>query len=493
MNFEPVIGLEVHVQLKTKSKLFCPCPTTFGEEGNRNTCPVCLGWPGSLPVVNEEALKLAIRAGLALQCQVAERIKFDRKNYFYPDLPKAYQISQYDMPVNGRGYVDVETKIDNGTDSSSGSGATTPERFVTRRIGITRAHLEEDAGKLIHEGVADGSLVDYNRGGVPLLEIVSEPDIRSPREAYDYLKALKAILQYAEVSDCDMEKGSLRCDANVSVRPVGQEKFGTRVEIKNLNSFKMVERAIQYEIERQTRALEDGESIVQETRLWDDPKGMTYSMRSKEDAHDYRYFPDPDLVPFTLARETVEAIRKTLPELPLDRAKRFIADYGLPEYDAYTLVEDKRISEYFEDVVKAGVAAKTSSNWILTELLAVLNTKNLAIESSPVPPESFARLLRLIEDGTLSGKMAKDVLGMMFDTGKDAETIVKEKGLVQVSDTSLIEKAVEKAIAANPRAVEEFKAGKQKALGAIVGFVMKETQGKANPQLTNEILRRKLG
>ena len=272
---------------------------------------------------------------------------------------------------------------------------------------------------------------DYNRGGVPLLEIVSEPDIRSPREAYDYLKALKAILQYAEVSDCDMEKGSLRCDANVSVRPVGQEKFGTRVEIKNLNSFKMVERAIQYEIERQTRALEDGESIVQETRLWDDPKGMTYSMRSKEDAHDYRYFPDPDLVPFTLARETVEAIRKTLPELPLDRAKRFIADYGLPEYDAYTLVEDKRISEYFEDVVKAGVAAKTSSNWILTELLAVLNTKNLAIESSPVPPESFARLLRLIEDGTLSGKMAKDVLGMMFDTGKDAETIVKEKGLVR--------------------------------------------------------------
>jgi len=471
--------LEVHVQLKTKSKLFCSCPTTFGEEGNRNTCPGCLGWPGSLPVVNEEALRLAIRAGLALNCRVAERLKFDRKNYFYPDLPKAYQISQSDMPVNGRGEVLIETRDADG-------------KYTEKKIGITRAHLEEDAGKLLHEGIADGSLVDYNRGGMPLLEIVSDPDIRSPREAYDYLTTLKAILQYAEVSDCDMEKGSLRCDANVSVRPAGQERFGTRVEIKNLNSFKMVQRAIQCEIERQVRALEDGETIVQETRLWNDAKGMTYSMRSKEDAHDYRYFPDPDLVPFTLTRETVEAIRKTLPELPLERAKRLMRDYGIPEYDAYTLVENKALADYFEVCLAEKGNAKQTSNWILTELLAVLNVKNLEIENCPVAPKTFAGLLGLIETGTLSGKMAKDVLGMMFDTGKDAETIVKEKGLVQVSDTGLIEKAVEKAIAANPKAVEEFKAGKQKALGAIVGFVMKETQGKANPKVVNEILLKKL-
>ncbi|HOE68587.1 MAG TPA: Asp-tRNA(Asn)/Glu-tRNA(Gln) amidotransferase subunit GatB [Candidatus Omnitrophota bacterium] len=496
MNYEPVIGLEVHVQLKTKSKLFCPCPTTFGEEGNRNTCPVCLGWPGSLPVVNEEALRLGIKAGLALNCKVAERLKFDRKNYFYPDLPKAYQISQYDMPVNGRGEVLIETKTPDG-------------KTVEKKIGITRAHLEEDAGKLLHEGIVDGSLVDYNRGGVPLLEIVSEPDIRSPQEAYDYLTALKAILRYAEVSDCDMEKGSLRCDANVSVRPVGQEKFGTKVEIKNLNSFKMVQRAIQCEIARQIEAITDGETIVQETRLWNDAKGMTFSMRSKEDAHDYRYFPDPDLVPFTLTRETVEAIRKTLPELPLERAKRFMRDHGLPEYDACTLVEDKKVADYFEECLKGRergqtpfsedrekvsdpFSAKRASNWILTELLALLNAKGLTVENCPVAPKAFAGLLNLIEGGTISGKIAKDVLGMMFETGKDAETLVKEKGLVQVSDAGLIEEAVEKAIAANPNAVAEFKAGKQKAVGAIVGFVMKETGGKANPKVVNEILCRKL-
>ncbi|HNX68180.1 MAG TPA: Asp-tRNA(Asn)/Glu-tRNA(Gln) amidotransferase subunit GatB [Candidatus Omnitrophota bacterium] len=499
MNYEAVIGLEVHVQLKTKSKLFCSCSTEFGAEGNSHTCPVCLGWPGSLPVVNEEALKLGIRAGLALNCKVAERLKFDRKNYFYPDLPKAYQISQYDMPVNGRGYVDVETR-----DTSSGPRTTQKNAeaqsvdrgswpVVRKRIGITRAHLEEDAGKLLHEGIADGSLVDYNRGGVPLLEIVSEPDIRSPQEAYDYLTTLKAILQYAEVSDCDMEKGSLRCDANVSVRPVGQEKFGTKVEIKNLNSFKMVQKAIQYEIERQIDAIRDGEMIVQETRLWNDVKGSTFSMRSKEEAHDYRYFPDPDLVPFTLSRETVEAIRKTLPELPLERAKRFIKEFGLSEYDAYTLVEDKKLAEYFEATVRAGAAAKSASNWILTELLAVLNAKGLAAESCPVQPAAFAALLKLIERGTISGKIAKDVLTMMFETGKDADRIVKEKGLVQVSDTGLIEKAVEKAIAANPNAVAEYKAGKQKAIGAIVGAVMKEMAGKANPKLVNEILLNKLG
>ncbi len=494
MNYEPVIGLEVHVQLKTKSKLFCSCSTEFGAEGNKHTCPVCLGWPGSLPVLNEAALKLGIRVGLALNCKVAERLKFDRKNYFYPDLPKAYQISQFDMPVNGKGWLDIET----GTGPEKRGPV--PELFVVKRIGITRAHLEEDAGKLLHEGITDGSLVDYNRGGIPLLEIVSEPDLRSPQEAYDYLTALKAILQYVEVSDCDMEKGSLRCDANVSVRPVGQEKLGTKVEIKNLNSFKMVQKAIQYEIERQTEACEAGETIVQETRLWNDTKGTTFSMRSKEEAHDYRYFPEPDLVPFTLSREVVEEIRKTLPELPLERAKRFIKEFALSEYDAYTLVEDKKLAEYFEAVVTQGQVlkkedlslAKLASNWVLTELLAVLNSKGLGIEHCLVTAKAFAGLLKLIDNGTVSGKTAKDVLGMMFETGKDADSIVKEKGLTQVSDTGLIEKAVEKSIAANPTAVAEFKAGKQKALGALVGAVMKETGGKANPKIVNELLMQKL-
>ena len=497
MEYEPVIGLEVHVQLKTKSKLFCSCSTEFGAEGNSHTCPVCLGWPGSLPVLNEAALQLGIKAGLALDCKVAERLKFDRKNYFYPDLPKAYQISQFDMPVNGKGWLDIEVKKGLGTrDSSATQQRTDPSSgggLETRRIGITRAHLEEDAGKLLHEGITDGSLVDYNRGGVPLLEIVSEPDLRSPQEAYDYLTTLKAILQYAEVSDCDMEKGSLRCDANVSVRPAGQEKFGTKVEIKNLNSFKMVQKAIQYEIERQTRACENGETIVQETRLWDDVKGTTFSMRSKEEAHDYRYFPEPDLVPFTLSREAVEQIRKTLPELPMARAKRFIREFGISEYDAYVLVQEKKLAEFFEACILEGAGAKPASNWIQTELLAMLNAKNIAIRDCPVAPKAFAGLLKLIEVGTVSGKTAKDVLQEMAATGKAAEAIVNEKGLTQVSDTGLIEKAVEKAIAANPSAVAEFKAGKQKALGALVGAVMKETGGKANPKIVNEILLKLLG
>lgn len=491
MEYEPVIGLEVHVQLKTKSKMFCACSTEFGVEGNKNTCPVCLGWPGSLPVVNEQALKLAIRAGLALNCKVAERLKFDRKNYFYPDLPKAYQISQYDMPVNGKGFVDIETKT--LTPSLSQGERAGEGNLKIKRIGITRAHLEEDAGKLLHEGIADGSLVDYNRGGIPLLEIVSEPDLRSPQEAYDYLTTLKAILQYIEVSDCDMEKGSLRCDANVSIRPAGEKKLGTKVEIKNLNSFKMVQRALEYEIERQTGMLADGEKIVQETRLWEDKKGVTVSMRSKEEAHDYRYFPEPDLVPFTLSRNVVDEIKKTLPELPLERAKRFVKTFGISEYDAQVLCQEKKLAEYFEACVKEGAGAKSASNWIQSEILAILNEKNLSVEKFPITAASTAGTIRLIEKGAISGKIAKEVYREMFETGKDAETIVKEKGLTQVSDTGLIEKAVEKAIAANPAAVQEFKAGKQKALGALVGFVMKETAGKANPKLVNEILINKLG
>lgn len=480
MQYEPVIGLEVHVQLKTKSKLFCSCPTEFGAEGNKHTCPVCLGWPGSLPVVNETALKLAIKAGLALNCKVAERLKFDRKNYFYPDLPKAYQISQYDMPVNGKGWLDVETKGPDGA-------------VVEKRIGITRAHLEEDAGKLLHEGIPDGSLVDYNRGGIPLLEIVSEPDLRSPQEAYDYLTALKAILQCIEVSDCDMEKGSLRCDANISVRPAGQEKFGTKVEIKNLNSFKMVARAIQYEIDRQIEAIEGGETVVQETRLWNDAKGETFSMRSKEEAHDYRYFPEPDLVPFTLSKETVAAVRKTVPELPREREKRFIRDYGITVLDAAVLVQENKNAEFFEACVAAGAGAKAASKWILNELLAILNEKNIAIENCLVKPDALAGIIRLTEAQTISNTTAKAVLLEMAATGKAADVIVKEKNLAQVADTGLIEKAVEKAITANPVSVADFKAGKQKALGALVGAVMKETQGKANPKIINEILLKKLG
>ena len=477
--FEPVIGLEVHCQLDTKSKLFCACPTHFGAEANLNTCPVCLGWPGSLPVLNEQALKFGVKTGLALNCNIAERLKFDRKNYFYPDLPKAYQISQYDMPVNKNGFLMIEIKRPDGS-------------LEEKRIGITRAHLEEDAGKLLHEGIKDGTLADYNRAGIPLLEIVSEPDLRSPEEAYAYLLALKAILEYLEVSDCNMEEGSLRCDANVSIRPKGQEKFGTRTEIKNLNSFKAVQKAIEFEIKRQTQAVLNGERIVQETRLWNDDKGQTFVMRSKEQAHDYRYFPEPDLVPFTLSRQTVEEIRRSLPELPAERAKRLARDFGLPFYDSVALVQEKKLADYFEACEKEKVSAKLASNWIQSELMALLNQKKISIESSPVKPADLAGLIRLIENNTISGKIAKDVLPEMFETGKSAEAIVKEKGLVQVTDAKLIEEAVVKVMTANPKSVEDFKAGKQQALGFLVGQVMKETKGKANPKMVNEILEKKL-
>lgn len=471
---ESVIGLEVHVQLKTRSKLFCACPNEFGAEPNRNTCPVCLGLPGSLPVLNREALRFAAKVGLALNCQIAERIKFDRKNYFYPDLPKAYQISQYDMPVATRGFLEMETYEG------------------IKRVGLTRAHLEEDAGKLLHEGIKEGSLVDYNRAGVPLLEIVSEPDLRSPEEAYEYLTALKAILQYLDVSDCDMEKGSLRCDANVSVRPKGESKLGTKVEIKNMNSFRAVEKALEYEIRRQTEAVEKGEKLVQETRLWNESRGQTFSMRSKEYAHDYRYFPEPDLVPFTLSRSEVEEIRKTLPELPAARAERLIRQYGISEADAFRLVEDKKLVGYYEACVAEGANPKLASNWIQSELLGHLNEKGFGIEASPVSAKNLAGLVRLIEGDTISGKIAKDVLPEMLETGKTAEAIVKDKGLVQVTDTKAIEQVVDKVLAANPKSIEDFKAGKKQAIGFLVGQVMKETQGKANPKMVNEILERKL-
>lgn len=475
MNYEPVIGLEVHTQLDTKTKLFCSCKTEFGAEPNKHTCPVCLGWPGSLPVLNEEALKLAIKVGLALNCKISERLKFDRKHYFYPDLPKAYQISQYDMPVNGKGKLLITVKEN------------------AKEIRITRAHLEEDAGKLLHEGIKDGSLVDYNRAGTPLLEIVSEPDLRSPEEAYEYLISLKAILQYLAVSDCNMEEGSLRCDANVSVRKIGETQFGTKTEIKNLNSFKAVQKAIQYEIERQIEVIESGERVFQETRLWNDDTGKTVLMRSKEEAHDYRYFPEPDLVPFTLSKELIASIKKTIPELPAERTERFVKNFGLSRYDASVLVDDQKLGDYLEAVLDGGkVSPKIVSNWIQSELLALLNHHKRNIQDSPVSPENLRELVHLIENNTISGKIAKEVLPEMFASGKSAAEIVKDKGLEQVTDTKLIEEVAQRIIEANARSVYDFKAGKAQALGFLVGQVMKETKGKANPKLVNEILQKKI-
>ena len=478
--YESVIGLEVHIQLNTHSKLFCACSTDFGSEPNANTCPVCLGLPGSLPVLNEGALHLAVKVGLALGCEINERLKFDRKNYFYPDLPKAYQISQYDMPVNKKGCLAVEME-----DAAGG--------VIEKKIGITRAHLEEDAGKLLHEGIEDGSLVDYNRAGIPLLEIFSEPDIRSPEEAYAYLTTLKAVVQYLGVSECNMEKGELRCDANVSVRKKGEAKFGTKAEIKNLNSFKAVQKAIQYETGRQIEIVESEEKVLQETRLWDETKGQTFTMRSKEEAHDYRYFPEPDLVPFTLEKKWVEEIRAELPELPQARMKRLMKDFGLTAYDASVAVQDKKLGDYFEQCMAEKVNAKLASNWIQSELLALLNANKKGISESPVGPKQLAGLIKLIENNTINGKIAKDVLPEMFESGKSAEEIVKAKGLVQVTDTKMIEEIADRVIQANEKSAADFKAGKQQALGFLVGQMMKESKGKVNPKLANEILARKLG
>ena len=477
--YETVIGLETHVQLKTKSKIFCACSTQFGSEPNSNTCPVCLGLPGSLPVLNKETLWLAIKVGLALNAKISARIKFDRKNYFYPDLPKAYQISQYDMPVSANGELFTEVKSDG-------------KELAQKRIGITRAHLEEDAGKLLHEGVKDGSWIDYNRAGVPLLEIVSEPDLRSPEEAYEYLHSLKSILIYLDVSDCNMEQGSLRCDANVSVRKKGEAKFGTKVEIKNLNSFKAVQKALEYEIERQTELTESGERVKQETRLWNESKAQTFSMRSKEEAHDYRYFPEPDLVPFTVKKEQIEAIRQSLPELPQARIRRFRDSFGLSEYDAYALVSDKPLADYFEACVRESASPKLVSNWIQTELLGALNEKKIGFDRNPVSAKDLAGLVLLIENNTISGKIAKDVLPLMIDEKKSAEQIVREKDLVQVTDLGLIEKVAARVIESNPKVVEQYRSGRKQSIGFLVGQVMKETRGKANPKLVNEILEKKL-
>lgn len=478
MKYEAVIGLEVHTELQTTTKIFCGCKTSFGAEPNTNVCPVCLGLPGVLPVLNKRVLEFAVRAGLALNCEITRFSKFDRKNYYYPDLPKNFQTSQFDLPICERGHLDIEV---NGE---------------KKQIRITRAHMEEDAGKLVHHGTSitdsDYSLVDYNRTGTPLLEIVTEPDMRSAKEAVAYLEKMRAILQYIGISDCRMEEGSLRCDANVSVRPVGQKELGTKAEIKNINSFKGVEKAIEYEALRQAEILEDGGKIIQETRTWDEKEGVTKSMRTKEEANDYRYFPEPDLAPFTVSEEYIEDIRKTLPELPDERRERYIANFGLSSTDAQYMTNDKDTSDYFEKVVAAGADPKVSVNWIMGEFASQLSNAGIEIAKAPVTPENLAKLLALIAKGTISGKIAKKVFAEMWKDGADPEEIVKAQGLVQISDTGALKELVVKVIANNPKAVEDFKAGKKKAVGALVGQIMKETKGKANPKVINELLNDEL-
>lgn len=478
MKYEAVIGLEVHTELHTATKIFCNCKTSFGADPNTNVCPVCLGLPGVLPVLNKKVLEFAVRAGLALNCEISRFSKFDRKNYYYPDLPKNFQTSQFDLPICEHGYLDVEVDGE------------------VSRIRITRAHMEEDAGKLVHHGssitTADYSLVDYNRTGTPLLEIVSEPDMRSAKQAVAYMEKMRAILQYCGISDCRMEEGSLRCDANVSVRPVGQKELGTKTEIKNINSFKGVERAIEYEALRQAEILEAGGTIKQETRTWDENEGVTKSMRSKEEANDYRYFPEPDLVPFTVSDEYIENIRKTLPELPDARKARYMESYGLSTYDAAYVTSDKDRADFFEAMVKAGADAKEACNWLMGELAGKLSENGLEIKDSKVTPEAMAELLKLITKGTISGKIAKKIFPEMWETGKSAETIVKEQGLVQISDTGALEAMVDEAIAENPKAVADFKSGNKKAMGAMIGQIMKKSHGKANPRMVSGILIKKL-
>lgn len=473
--YEAVIGLEVHAELKTESKIFCSCSTEFGAEPNTQICPICTGMPGVLPVLNRKVLEYAIKTGLALNCEIAEFSKYDRKNYFYPDLPKAYQISQYNLPICRNGYLEIE--VDG----------------QQKRVGITRVHMEEDAGKLVHQGTITAtpySLVDLNRSGVPLLEIVSEPDMRTPQEARLYMEKLRAILLFLGVSDCKMQEGSLRCDANVSVRPRGETRFGTKTEIKNMNSFRALERALEFEIDRQIELLEDGEKIVQETRTWDESKQATFSMRSKEEAHDYRYFPDPDLVPVVVDRDWVEAVRETLPELPDAARKRLVQNYGLPEYDATVLTLTKDTLDFFDRCMEEYHDAKVVSNWIMGELNRLLNQQNLEITECKVTPFGLVSMLRLIDEGTISGKMAKSVFEEMFATGKQPEVIIKEKGMVQISDESALEPIIARIVADNPKVVEDYRNGKDKAFGFFVGQVMKATRGQANPKMVNDILKR---
>jgi aspartyl-tRNA(Asn)/glutamyl-tRNA(Gln) amidotransferase subunit B len=474
MRYEAVIGLEVHAQMLTDTKIFCGCPTKFGSAPNTQTCPICIGMPGVLPVLNEKALEFAVRTGLALNCAISPYSRFARKNYFYPDLPKGYQISQYELPICEHGYVEIT--VDG----------------QKKKIGITRVHMEEDAGKNIHEGGGNYSFVDLNRAGVPLMEIVSEPDIRRPKEAVAYMKKLRTTLRYIGVCDGNMEQGSLRCDANVSVREAGSAGLGVKVELKNINSFKFVERALEYEIKRQIEAIENGEAIIQETRLFDSQTGITQSMRSKEEAHDYRYFPEPDLVPMTVDEKRINEIRAGLPELPDIKRERFVSEYNLPEYDADFLTEEKGLAEWFEEAVKSGGKPKDVSNWMMGELTRLLNEEGKTIEECPIKPKQLLELLNLIEKSIISGKIAKEVFYDIYKTGKAADEIVKEKGLTQISDEDVIEKAVEEVVSKNPKEVERFRAGEEKLLGFFVGQVMRATKGKANPAVVNEMIKKRL-
>lgn len=476
-DYEVVIGLEVHAELKTSSKIFCGCSTAFGAEPNTQVCPVCSGFPGMLPVLNEKVVELAIITGLALNSEIPDYCKFDRKNYFYPDLPKAYQISQFELPICKGGYLDIELDGEK------------------KRIGITRAHMEEDAGKLVHQGNITSttfSLVDLNRSGVPLLEIVSDPDMRSAREARAYMEKLRAILLFAGVSDCKMQEGSLRCDANVSVRPMGETTLGTRAEIKNLNSFRSLERAIEFEARRQIEAIEDGEVIIQETRTWDEEKQATRSMRSKEEAHDYRYFPEPDLPPLRISRDWVERLRATMPELPVQAEIRLQENFGLPAYDASILTLTPESLAFFDKCVELYPQSKTVSNWMMGELSRLLNLNNMEISDCKLGPSDLARLLTLIDEGTISGKMAKGVFEDMFASGKPPDEIVKEKGMTQISDQDTLIKVIDEVIALNPTVVEDYRNGKEKALGFLVGQIMKATKGQANPGILNSLLRERL-
>ncbi len=474
-DYEVVIGLEVHAELSTKTKIFCSCPTTFGAEPNTQVCPVCMAMPGALPVLNETVVEYAIKAGLATNCEIAGNCKNDRKNYFYPDLPKSYQISQFDKPLCEHGYVEIAV-----------------EEEQKKKIGITRIHIEEDAGKLNHNEFGGGSLVDLNRAGVPLIEIVSEPDMRSSKEAEAYLRKIKSILEYIEVSDCKMEEGSLRADVNVSVRRKGMQEYGTRTEMKNMNSFRSIIRAIEYEAERQIEVLEKGGTIEQETLRWDDVSGKTFSMRDKEDAQDYRYFPDPDLVAIRLSKEYIEKIQNNLPELPESRRVRYMQEFGLSKKDSNLLTASKYLSNLFEEAQSICHNAKAVANWLLSDVSRILNEKEIEADKIPFTAEHLAKMIMLIDKGTISSAIGKKVLEELFENPKDPEEIIKEKGWIQISDEGAIKEVVNRILEANPQSIADFKAGKDRALGFLVGQAMKETKGKANPQMLNKMFLEEL-
>jgi len=474
MEYEPVIGLEVHAQLLTDTKIFCSCSARFGAAPNSHTCPVCLGMPGVLPVLNRKVVDYAMKMAIATHCRINGECHFARKNYFYPDLPKGYQISQYSQPLAEQGWVDIELN----------SGR--------KMIGITRIHMEEDAGKLMHDEHNPVSYVDLNRTGVPLIEIVSEPDLRSPEEAAAYLKGLHEILVYLEICDGNMEEGSFRCDANVSLRPAGETTFGTRTELKNMNSFRNVQRALEYEIKRQRYLLDAGDKVLQETRLWHDAQGVTHPMRGKEEAHDYRYFPDPDLVPLVISNAWIAEIEKDMPELPLGKRERFIREYQLPPYDAGVITSGRALADYYEETAKLSGKPKIAANWVMGDLLRFLNDDKRDIKDSPVLPSSLAEMIILIEAGTISGKMAKELIEEMYKSGKPPQAVIKEKGMVQITDEEAIAKVIAGVIAANPGQLAQYRGGKDKLFGFFVGQAMKATKGKANPQIINDLLKKML-